>query len=68
LAISEENNKERGQGMALAYSEDLRGRALDLLESGQTQEVVSKLLKIGISTIKYGIVAQILYIKQRLSI
>jgi transposase len=43
--------------MARAYSEDLRGRALDLLESGQTQEAVSKLLKIGISTIKYWVKA-----------
>ena len=36
--------------MARAYSEDLRGRALDLLESGQKQQAVSKLLNIGLST------------------
>ncbi|MFN7754420.1 MAG: IS630 transposase-related protein, partial [Holosporales bacterium] len=39
--------------MARAYSEDLRGRALDLLESGQKQQAVSKLLNIGLSTLKY---------------
>jgi transposase len=41
--------------MARAYSEDLRGRALDLLESGQKQQAVSKLLNIGLSTLKYWI-------------
>jgi transposase len=46
-------NQLRGQEMARAYSEDLRGRALDLLESGQPQQAVSKLLNIGLSIVKY---------------
>ena len=38
--------------MAIAYSYDLRIRALNLIELGKTTEEVSSLLKISISTIR----------------
>ncbi|MFN5608303.1 MAG: transposase, partial [Holosporales bacterium] len=53
LRFGYKKREQRGQEMARAYSEDLRGRALDLLESGQKQQAVSKLLNIGLSTVKY---------------
>jgi transposase len=44
--------KTRGQGMARAYSEDLRGRALDMVDKGHTLREVSETLQLGLTTIK----------------
>lgn len=41
--------------MARAYSEDLRGRALDMVERGDSVKEVSTVLGLGLTTIKYWV-------------
>lgn len=43
--------------MARAYSEDLRSRALDMVDNGYKLKEVSKTLKLGLTTIKYWVSA-----------
>jgi transposase len=38
--------------MARAYSEDLRGRALDMVDQGRPVKEVSQILQLGVTTVR----------------